>query len=72
MACMLAWTPGFAEFADAEPGAMEADVTPHIPLGRLGDAEADIGRAVVYLASADGRYVTGTTLMVDGGCNYLR
>ena len=51
---------------------MEADVTPHIPLGRLGDAEADVGRAVVYLASADGRYITGTTIMVDGGYNYLR
>ena len=43
-----------------------------IPLGRWGDPEADIGRAVVYLASPDGSYVTGTTLMVDGGFNYLR
>ena len=43
-----------------------------IPLGRLGDAEADVGRAVVYLAGKDGSYVTGTTLMVDGGFNYLR
>jgi NAD(P)-dependent dehydrogenase (short-subunit alcohol dehydrogenase family) len=70
--CPLAWTPGFEEFSDAEPGALEADVTPHIPLGRLGDPEADVGRAVVYLASQDGRYITGTTLMVDGGYNYLR
>jgi NAD(P)-dependent dehydrogenase (short-subunit alcohol dehydrogenase family) len=38
----------------------------------LGDPEADIGRAVVYLASGAGGYVTGTTLMVDGGYNYLR
>jgi len=38
-----------------------------IPLGRIGDAESDIGRSVVYLASDAGRYVTGTTLMVDGG-----
>lgn len=43
-----------------------------VPLGRLGDPEADIGRAVVYLASKDGGYITGTTLMVDGGYNYLR
>jgi len=27
----------------------------------------DVGRAVVYLASDDGRYVTGTELAVDGG-----
>ena len=70
--CPLAMSPGMAEFSDAAPGAIEADVTPHIPLGRLGDAEADVGRAVVYLASDAGRYVTGTTLMVDGGYNYLR
>jgi NAD(P)-dependent dehydrogenase (short-subunit alcohol dehydrogenase family) len=70
--CPLAMTPGMDEFADSAPGALEADVTPHIPLGRFGDAEDDIGRAVVYLASDAGRYVTGTTLMVDGGYNYLR
>ncbi len=70
--CPLAMTPGFAEFGDAEPGAVEERVLPRIPLGRLGDPEADIGRAVVYLAGEDGRYVTGTTLMVDGGYNYLR
>ena len=38
----------------------------------MGDPEADIGRAAVYLASDDAAYVTGTTLMVDGGLNYLR
>jgi NAD(P)-dependent dehydrogenase (short-subunit alcohol dehydrogenase family) len=70
--CPLAMSPGFEEFSDAAPGAMEASVIPQIPLGRLGDAEVDIGGAVVYLASAAGRYVTGTTLMVDGGYNYLR
>jgi len=70
--CPLADSPGFSEFNDAAPGALEASVLPMIPLGRLGDAEADVGRAVVYLAGKDGSYVTGTTLMVDGGFNYLR
>jgi NAD(P)-dependent dehydrogenase (short-subunit alcohol dehydrogenase family) len=70
--CPLAMTPGFEEFGQDAPGAIEAQVLPTIPLGRFGDPEADIGRAVVYLASRDGRYVTGTTLMVDGGYNYLR
>jgi NAD(P)-dependent dehydrogenase (short-subunit alcohol dehydrogenase family) len=70
--CPMAQTPGLEEFGQAtDPGAIEA-VTASIPLGRWGDAEADIGRAVVYLASKDGSYVTGTTLMVDGGYNYLR
>jgi NAD(P)-dependent dehydrogenase (short-subunit alcohol dehydrogenase family) len=70
--CPLADTPGFSEFDTAAPGAVEETVLPMIPLGRLGDAELDVGRAVVYLASKDGSYVTGTTLMVDGGFNYLR
>jgi NAD(P)-dependent dehydrogenase (short-subunit alcohol dehydrogenase family) len=70
--CPLAQTPGMDEFDSAAPGAMAEAVLPLVPLGRLGDPEADIGRAVVYLASPDGSYITGTTLMVDGGYNYLR
>jgi len=38
-----------------------------IPLGRLGDTKNDIGRAARFLLSDDARYVTGHTLMVDGG-----
>lgn len=70
--CPLAETPGLDEFAGATGDAVDNDVTPMIPLGRWGDAEADIGRGVVYLAGPDGRYITGTTLMIDGGFNYLR
>ena len=29
----------------------------------------DIGRAVVYLCSNWARYITGQTLVVDGGCS---
>jgi 2-hydroxycyclohexanecarboxyl-CoA dehydrogenase len=43
-----------------------------IPLGRMGDCEVDIGRAVAALAGPDMRYVTGMTLMVDGGQYVLR
>jgi NAD(P)-dependent dehydrogenase (short-subunit alcohol dehydrogenase family) len=68
--CPMAMSPGLDDFDDST-GAAER-VTASIPLGRWGDAEADIGRAVVYLASKDGSYVTGTTLMVDGAYNYLR
>ena len=38
-----------------------------IPLRRLGDTEADIGRTAVFLASEDSDYITGQTFMVDGG-----
>jgi meso-butanediol dehydrogenase / (S,S)-butanediol dehydrogenase / diacetyl reductase len=43
-----------------------------IPLGRVGRLEEDVGRAVAFLLSDDAAYVTGSTLMVDGGQAYLR
>jgi NAD(P)-dependent dehydrogenase (short-subunit alcohol dehydrogenase family) len=36
------------------------------PVGRLGDPE-DVAAAVAYLASEEAGYVTGTSLVVDGG-----
>lgn len=38
----------------------------HIPMGRLAEAE-ELADAVLYLASEDSSYVTGTTFLVDGG-----
>jgi NAD(P)-dependent dehydrogenase (short-subunit alcohol dehydrogenase family) len=70
--CPLAESPGFTEFGELMPGADDTAIAPLVPLGRIGDPEDDIGPAVVYLCSDDARYVTGTTLMVDGGFNYLR
>ena len=37
-----------------------------VPYGRIGEPE-DVARAVVWLASDEADYVTGTTLFVDGG-----
>ncbi len=60
------------------PGFVETDMTADlsdelkdaalgaIPLGRMGDP-ADIAKAVAFLASADASYITGQTLVVDGG-----
>jgi 3-oxoacyl-[acyl-carrier protein] reductase len=42
--------------------SMEASV----PLGRLGTPR-DVANAVLYLASDEAEYVTGTTIVVDGG-----
>ena len=41
-------------------------VEAEIPLGRWGEI-ADIARAVAWVASAQARYIVGTTLFVDGG-----
>jgi len=38
-----------------------------IPLRRIGECEADIGRAVVALCGSDLRYLTGATIPLDGG-----
>ena len=37
-----------------------------VPLGRLGTSD-EIAKAVVFLASDDSTYITGTELFVDGG-----
>ena len=38
----------------------------HVPLGRLGEAR-EVARAVTFLLSDDASFVTGHTLLVDGG-----
>ena len=38
-----------------------------IPLGRIGQLEEDIGRAVAALCSSDMGYLTGATIPLDGG-----
>jgi NAD(P)-dependent dehydrogenase (short-subunit alcohol dehydrogenase family) len=49
-----------------DPGQTEREVQSRIPLGRLAAPE-DVAAAVAYLVSDDARYVTGTTIRVDGG-----
>jgi NAD(P)-dependent dehydrogenase (short-subunit alcohol dehydrogenase family) len=53
-------------FAAALYEADEAAAAGSYPLGRLGEPE-DIGAAAAFLASADAGWITGQTLVVDGG-----
>jgi NAD(P)-dependent dehydrogenase (short-subunit alcohol dehydrogenase family) len=41
------------------------------PIRRDGDAELDIGRAVVFLTGPDSGFITGVTLMVNGGLTIM-
>ncbi len=50
----------------ADGGFATEHVEARTPLGRLGEA-VEVGRAVRFLASGAASYVTGASLMVDGG-----
>ena len=64
--CPLAWTSQLEQFANAYPEAFAKNVhTP--PMGHFGNAELEIGRVCVQLASPDFKYMTGETLTVEGG-----
>jgi 3-oxoacyl-[acyl-carrier protein] reductase len=60
--------PGFVQTAmtDGLPDAQRARLIYKIPLGRMGLPE-DVAAAVVYLASDEAGWVTGTTVHVNGG-----
>ena len=45
---------------------LKAKILPQIPLGRLGEPE-EIARCVVFLASEDAGFITGSTLSANGG-----
>jgi 3-oxoacyl-[acyl-carrier protein] reductase len=62
----LASSPAMERAFALDP-AMQARVLGRNPLGALGDPVADIGVAARFLLSDDARYVTGQTLMADGG-----
>ena len=62
----LASTPAMVRAFESDP-EMEARVMARNPLGRLGDPADDIGPVVRFLLSDDARYVTGQTIMADGG-----
>jgi acetoacetyl-CoA reductase len=52
--------------AAIDPEVLKAKILPQIPVGRLGQP-AEIARAVLFLASDDGGFVTGSTLTINGG-----
>ena len=60
--------PGFitSDMTDSLDEKIREKVLQEIPLGRFGQP-ADIANAVLFLASDLGGFMTGTTMVVDGG-----
>lgn len=83
MALASEWSPHQVRVNAISPGWIDAGMARQVleqdparlarvlgrtPLGRMGEPE-DIGRAVVYLCSEAGRFITGSNLVIDGGAS---
>jgi len=61
----LVWTPSRAEYFSARPD-QRAMMEQRVPLGRF-CSEEEVAGTVAYLVGKDGEYVTGQTIVLDGG-----
>ena len=53
-------------FAPGEGAAMKERMAANIPLGRYAEPE-DVAKMMLFLASDDSDFITGSVYMVDGG-----
>ncbi|MBM4483849.1 SDR family oxidoreductase [Rhodococcus hoagii] len=69
--CPFAATEGVVAWQEAFPERAAATIA-KVPLQRIGDPETDIAPIALFLASDDSKYMTGQTVMADGGSLKLR
>jgi NAD(P)-dependent dehydrogenase (short-subunit alcohol dehydrogenase family) len=67
----LATSEGVERMRSRDPDAY-ARVVSRVPLGRFGDADADVARPIAWLVSDEARFITGSTIMLDGGQIQMR
>ncbi len=63
------WTPLVQQLAEGHPDGVEAfrrELDARHPIGHVGEP-ADIAHGIVYLASDEAKFVTGSELVIDGG-----
>ena len=68
--CPMAMTAGVEAWSKASPELYRESLA-KVPLGRFGDPQTDVAPIVAFLLSDDAKYMTGQTLMADGGANKL-
>lgn len=69
--CPLALTEGVAKWKETHRDQYD-EVAAKVPLGRFGDPQKDVAPVVAFLLGEDSRYMTGQTVMADGGGHMLR
>jgi 2-hydroxycyclohexanecarboxyl-CoA dehydrogenase len=69
--CPASMTPAIQSWMKANPEGFKGALA-HVPMGRFGDPENDIAPVVLAMVSPDFNFVTGQTVMVDGGASMLR
>ena len=62
----VAGSPALMTAFERNPALQEA-IEARTPLGRVGDITEDIGSVALFLASDDSSFVTGQTIICDGG-----
>ena len=70
--CILphAKSPALEKWTERNPEEAAAFVRT-IPLGRIGDCEAEIGEFVAVLCGPESSYISGQSIAVDGGQAYM-
>lgn len=69
--CPLAFTEGVKQWKEHFPDQYEEIISKN-PMQRFGDPKMDVAPIIAFLLSDDSRYMTGQTLMADGGDIKLR
>jgi len=69
--CPLAFTDGVKQLKEAFPEQYE-EIIGKNPMHRFGDPQKDVAPIIAFLLSEDSQYMTGQTLMADGGDIKLR
>jgi meso-butanediol dehydrogenase/(S,S)-butanediol dehydrogenase/diacetyl reductase len=67
----LATSEGVERWKEHAPAEYE-DALAHVPLGRFGDVDMDIAQPIAWLVSDAASYITGTSIMLDGGQVQMR